>query len=58
MDIWRVRPRLIECPLLALSGHHSAEFQCLLLGVKQTLLTRDKARRIAANIDEADPNAQ
>jgi len=22
-----------ECPLLAQSGHHAAEFQCLLLGV-------------------------
>src|SRR6516225_9335285 len=24
------------CPLLAQSGHHAVEFQCLLLGVKQT----------------------
>src|SRR6516165_6715332 len=24
------------CPLLAQSGHHAAEFQCLLLGVKRT----------------------
>src|SRR5215469_13849970 len=28
------------CPLLAQSGHHAAEFQCLLLGVKRTLLGR------------------
>src|SRR5215469_14030056 len=27
----------LRCPLLAQSGHHAAEFQCLLLGVKQTL---------------------
>jgi hypothetical protein len=26
-----------ECPLLAQSGHHAAEFQCLLWGVKRTL---------------------
>src|SRR5262249_16196166 len=25
-------------PLMAQSGHHAAEFQCLLLGVKRTLL--------------------
>src|SRR5215471_7651292 len=29
--------RRVECPLLAQSGHHAAEFQCLLLGVKRTL---------------------
>src|SRR5262249_45708596 len=27
-------------PLLAQNGHHAAEFQCLLLGVKQTLPNR------------------
>jgi hypothetical protein len=27
-------------PLLAQSGHHAAEFQCPLLGVKQTLIKR------------------
>jgi len=26
------------CPLLAHSGHHAVEFQCLLLGVKRTSL--------------------
>jgi len=35
---------------MAQSGHHATEFQCPLSGVKQTLLTRDEARRIAANI--------
>jgi hypothetical protein len=37
-------------PLLAQSGHSTTEFRCPLLGVKQTLLTRDQARRITANI--------
>jgi hypothetical protein len=35
---------------LAQSGHPDTLNQRPLLGVKQTLLTRDKARRIAANI--------
>jgi hypothetical protein len=39
-----------KCPLLAQSGHHGRADPCPLLGVKRTLLTRDKARRIAANI--------
>jgi hypothetical protein len=39
-----------RCPLLAQSGHHDPLNQCPLLGVKRTLLTRDKARPIAANI--------
>ena len=48
----QTRYRLLQCicPLLAQSGHHATEFQCPLLGVKRTLLTRDKGRRIAANI--------
>ena len=29
---------IVECPLLAQSGHRAAEFQCLLLGVKRTFL--------------------
>jgi hypothetical protein len=43
-----------QCPLLAQSRHPSRAQQCPLLGVKRTLspklLTRDEARRIAANI--------
>jgi hypothetical protein len=43
-----------RCPLSAQSGHSSSRQQCPLLGVKRTfeakLLTRDEARRIAANI--------
>jgi hypothetical protein len=35
---------------MALSGHPNVLNHCPLLGVKRTLLTRDKARRIAANI--------
>jgi hypothetical protein len=41
------------CLLLAQSGHSTTEFRCPLLGVKQTLLTRNKALRIAANIRRA-----
>ena len=47
---------MLQCMslFLAQSGHSRAEFQCLLLGVKQTfkakLLSKDVARRIAANI--------
>jgi len=40
-----------QCPLLAQSGHPRALNQCLLLGVKRTLLlTSDEARWFAANI--------
>ena len=35
---------------MAQSGHFASKFQCPLLGVKQTLLTRDEARQIAANV--------
>jgi len=36
--------------MVAESGHSTTEFRCPLLGVKQTFLTHDKARRIAANV--------
>src|SRR5215472_17211975 len=41
--------RCPECLLLAQSGHHAAEFQCLLLGVKRTSLRH-------AEMSAYDPN--
>ena len=51
-EVIEQRSLLLHCmsPLLAQSGHHDTLNQCPLLGVKRTLLTRDKGRRIAANI--------
>ena len=34
---WTPGRRKRQCPLLAQSRHHAAEFQCPLLGVKRTL---------------------
>ena len=41
-------------PLLAQSGHHAAEFQCPLLGVKQTLIGR-RRKAIAVNQRKSRP---